>query len=119
MKGFSLIELLAVIIILGIIAAIAYPTITNVTEKSEERSYEQQINHLEDIANTWTSTHLDKVGYEEAYYLQFAELFEADLIQSKDVMNPKTEEALTGCLEIKWDNAYNQHIITYLERCPV
>lgn len=119
MKGFSLIELLAVIIILGIIATIAYPEIANLTKKSEDSLYQEQIDHLESVANTWLNTHLDKVGYSDPYYLQFEELYDDALITSSDVLNPKTEQSLSGCIEIKWDDTYHQHIITYLERCPV
>lgn len=119
MKGFSLIELVAVIVVLGIVAAITYPAVTDLTKKSEERAYQQQIDNLEDIARKWISTHLDKVGYDTIYYLTFDELAQNELIQSKDIMNPKTEEPMTGCIEIKWDNAYNQHIATYIESCPV
>lgn len=119
MKGFSLIELLAVIVVLGIVAAITYPAITDLTKKGEERAYQQQIDNLEDIARKWTSTHLDKVGYDTIYYLTLDELSQDDLIKSKDILNPKTEEPMLGCIEIKWDNAYSQHIVTYLERCPV
>lgn len=41
-KGFTLVELLAVIVILAIILAIAIPGISNVINSSKEQAYESQ-----------------------------------------------------------------------------
>lgn len=117
-KGFTLIELLTVIVLLGIIAAIAYPTVRTITKKNIEKAYQEQIQRLENTGNLWVSSHADKVGYTETYYLTFEQLHKDEFISSSDVMNPKTEKPLTGCLKIEWDNVYHQHIVTYVESCP-
>lgn len=41
-KGFTLVELLIVIAILGIVAVIAFPTITNIIRESRESAYKEQ-----------------------------------------------------------------------------
>lgn len=119
MKGYSLIELLAVIIVLGIIATIAYPTVRHLTKKNQERAYQSQIESLENTANTWVGSNLNKIGYDEPYYLTFDEMYQDELLDSKEVLNPKTKEPLTGCIKIEWNDSYKQHLIEYLERCPV
>lgn len=40
-KGFSLVEILAVLIILGIISAIMVPTVTGILNQNKEKSYEK------------------------------------------------------------------------------
>lgn len=49
-KGFTLVELLAVIVILGIILAIAIPAIGNVIEKSEDDAHKANVELFENAA---------------------------------------------------------------------
>ena len=52
-KGFTLVELLAVIVILGIIAAIAIPSIGKVIDKAEEGAEKSEITMVEDAARLY------------------------------------------------------------------
>lgn len=49
-KGFTLVELLAVIVILGIILAIAIPAIGNMIEKSEDDAHKANVELFENAA---------------------------------------------------------------------
>ena len=50
-KGFTLVELLAVIIILGLISVIIVPRIFNIINDSEKKSYEVSVNNLVNALN--------------------------------------------------------------------
>ncbi|MGI6324539.1 MAG: type II secretion system protein [Bacilli bacterium] len=52
-KGFTLVELLAVIVILGIILAIAIPNILNLINNSKEQAYESQKRFIIDAAKKY------------------------------------------------------------------
>ncbi|MEG2250157.1 MAG: prepilin-type N-terminal cleavage/methylation domain-containing protein, partial [Bacilli bacterium] len=45
-KAFTLIELLAVILILGIIALIAIPTVTNIISESKQESFKVTVSNI-------------------------------------------------------------------------
>jgi type IV pilus assembly protein PilA len=52
-KGVTLVELLAVVVILGIIAAIAVPTIGGLIERQEERAAESTLISIEEAAKLY------------------------------------------------------------------
>ena len=54
-KGFTLIEMLAIIILLSVIALITYPIINNVVSDSKDEIYDKQISELVRLSNTWVT----------------------------------------------------------------
>ncbi len=54
-KGFTLVEILGVITILGVLALIAIPTIDNIITKNREKLYNSQIKTIEDGLKTWAN----------------------------------------------------------------
>lgn len=54
-KGFTLVELLAVITILGLLAIITIPTVTNMMSKQKEKLYYDQLNQLIRASQNWAT----------------------------------------------------------------
>ncbi len=52
-RGFTLVEILGVITILGVLALIAIPTIDNIITKNKEKLYNSQIKTIEDGLKIW------------------------------------------------------------------
>lgn len=52
-RGFTLVELLAVVTLLGLIALITIPVITNTMSKQKEKLYYDQLNQLIKAAQNW------------------------------------------------------------------
>ncbi len=57
-RGFTLVELLATITILAVIALITIPTISNVLKENKNKIYETQIKQIEIAAKVWGSDNL-------------------------------------------------------------
>ena len=52
-KGFTLVELLAVLVILGMISLIIIPSVSGTLNASRKNSYQKQIKVLETAAEKW------------------------------------------------------------------
>ena len=59
-KGFTLVELLAVLVILGLLITLAVPNILGVSKNVKEKSYQTKIDIIENAAITYTSDTVKK-----------------------------------------------------------
>ena len=111
-KGFTLVELLAVIIILAIIATISVPSTLNVINYTKEKACEEQVKMIEDAAKRWASDNpMDSRSYIEITTLQS----EGYLDKSEKLLNPKTRGEMKGIVNIYKDEVYNQYTYEYDE----
>ena len=108
-KGFTLIELLGVIVILGLIAMIAIPTINTALNSSRDRAYDEQINTIEDVAN---SLKLPDQTEGNNCCLSVDTLKKAGLLKADDIENPKYKKGSTNSEE-NFENFNGSVIITF------
>lgn len=87
-NGLTLIELIAVLVILGIIAAIAVPTIGNTINQQRERAAEAE------WANILSSAELYMVQNSTATAFSMDDLFDNDYISENVVLHSDDEETL-------------------------
>ena len=118
-KGFTLVELLAVIVLVGAIAAISFPLVTNQLNNSKQKSYETQIKTIERAANNWGAQNVgllpDVDG--QTKNISIDRLQKDGFITKGDIVDPRTEENLTGCVEITYDDEYKQPSYKYKSSC--
>ena len=60
-KGFTLVELLAVITLLAVMAIVAVPTVSNIMSKQKEKLYYDQLNTVIKAAQNWVSDNSDEL----------------------------------------------------------
>ena len=118
-KGFTLIEIMAIIILLSVISLIIYPVINNTISKSEDDLYDQQIEELVRLSNAWVAGNaidlVPKEGF--TYDLTFEELATQGYIVEKDIINPKTGEVFPGCMKVTYNSVDSNYNVSYDETC--
>ena len=88
-KGFTLVELMGVIVILMTLFLLAIPMVDRIIKQSNQDLYNEQINLIETSLQQWANTY-QKPNKNETIKLTLSQLKESGLID--DVTNPKTEE---------------------------
>lgn len=117
MKAFTLVELLAVIIILGLIMGITVPTVNKIIEDSKEKTYKEQVSQIENIARNWGVENTNLLPESGTYNLSLQKLKDEGLLENKDLKNPKDNSIMNGCVVIKFDESTNQYMYTYKDTC--
>jgi len=105
-KGFTLVELLAVIVLLALISLIAIPAIVGVLRDSRIEMTAAQINSVENSARNWLSDadniqHRPAAGTKDCTIVSLRRL-QRDGFADMEVLNIKDEEALEGFVTIKY-----------------
>ena len=116
-NAFTLIELLAVIVILGILATITVPTIVGIINNSKEDTLEEQKNTIVDAADRWGTDNVRKLPETRCdLSIDFLKK-EGYLDSKKDVIDPTTDKPMTGCVRITFDSSNNQYDYKYVDTC--
>ena len=109
-KGFTLVELLGVIIIIAIISILIIPSVENVIKKSNDTVYNNQINTILKASYDCTLKNISLLPDEgEINYLTLGELKILGLIDS-NIKNPKTNKNFPDNLVISINNVGADYI---------
>lgn len=104
-NGFTLVELLAVLALLSVIALMIYPLVDNYIDDSAEKAYNVQIENIIAATKEWVAdnpTQIPSVGATKEIYL--STLIDGGYID--EVENPKTDAKFSTSTKIK---LYNNH----------
>lgn len=117
-KGFTLVELLAVLIILGMISLIVIPSVSGTLNASRQSSYKKQIKVLETAAEKWGVENIGLLPQNnsgDTLVLDFNTLYTSGQITKYPIINPVTNEELEGCILITYNNQYQQYEYHYTD----
>ena len=116
-RGFTLVELIAVVAILGLIALIVYPAIGSVIRNSRESTYNDQVAVIESAAKNWSIDNASTLPDNGTVYrLPVNTLLEEGYISDDEVKDPRnSSKNLTGNVEIKYDSSIKQFTYKYVD----
>ena len=113
-KGFTLIELIAVIIILGVIAVITVPSVNRAIEKSKTKSLEEQIDRIISSAKNYAIDNSDKLPIvnNEQMLIKVSDLVETGFLEEIP-KSPVTEEDLNECIIVTYNETKSKYEYEY------
>ena len=115
-NGFTLIEILAVLIILGVVGLIVMPVVTNSLRESKDDLYNVQISNIKEAAKTWSADNMNKLptttGGNKNVNLK---MLQDEGYIEENITNPKTDETfdpLKVCVNIKFNGKKYVYTVT-------
>lgn len=112
-KAFTLVELLAVIVIIGVIALITTPIIIDSINTSKTKTCEKQKKEIERAAERWGNDNVVELnGLTE---IPIDTLKKEGYLEAKQILNPKDKKELTGSIKISKETG--QYKYTYNLEC--
>ena len=102
-KGFTLVELLGVIVVLGIIAVITIPIVQRTILESTEDAYDEQIQSFERGAGNYVASDVYKTRECETKdcSITLKDLQDLGFLPSGEIINPKTDEPFDMTNEVE------------------
>jgi type IV pilus assembly protein PilA len=119
-KGFTLVELLAVIAVLGLLIAIISPVVKKLINDSEDSLSKQQIEMIVGAAKRYMVDHgelLPEGSNKFAVYIK--DLINDGVIDNDEVIDPKTRKEINGCVLVNYNENFNQYEYNFREKCFV
>ena len=115
-KGFTLVELLAVIIILSLVLVIAVPSVNKYIKQSKEKAYDTQISTIIEAAQAYASTNPELLPNREniSVKVTLGQLKSAGLIK-EEVKNPNDDKYFDDALTIKIKKNKENYIYEVVE----
>ena len=117
-NAFTLIELLGVLMILAIIAVITIPIINNILSNSREQAYQRSVEGIIEAARLYVTSE-GKMPSATSQNLTLDDLIASGFLEDKDIIDPRDNSQMTGCVVYTWDTANNQYIYSYEEVCVI
>ena len=118
-NSFTLVELLAVIIILGVIALIVFPVVDNSIKTSKEKSLEITIDNIEQAAYNYSvENDLGQPNAEDKMAIMVSKMQQEGFLET-GIINPVTDEEMQGCVWYYWDDSVKQYDFEYDQECEL
>jgi len=109
--GFTIVELLAIIVVLGVVIGIAVPAVNTIINRSKTESYNDQVAYIERAAKNFVDDNDVSLETSEEYVVQMTNLCNNGYLKCP-INNPLNGEVLNGYVLVTFtSNAYNYYFV--------
>jgi len=114
-KGFTLIEILGAIVILGIIGLIVIPTTTSIIKNNKEKLYQAQLDKIEEACEKWAYENMNSLPDDGgSISITILTLKQSGLLPL-DVRDPRTNKLFPNDMIVNIKNENNSYRYIVLE----
>ena len=121
-KGFTLVEMIGVLIIMGILASIVTVQFSQIIKENRKKLNEEQKSRIVETAKNITLNNkscLTKASNEEkGVKITLDQMKKFGYISNKDLKNLEDNTILNSCVVVKWDASYSKFLYEYNDTCP-
>ena len=114
--GFTLIELISVIIIIGVIALISVPITINITNNAKNKAYKETIDSIELSAYNYSV--YNDLGYNRLFKsLPISTIKLAGYLDNEDIIDPRNNDIIDGCIMYRYIPSTGNYEFRYTGSC--
>lgn len=117
-KGFTLVELIGVITLLGVIILICVPIVNTSIRNTKDKAYNGQVSIIVEGAKKWVV--LKGPKNETSFNITIQELIDEALIEDDTVIDPRNDSNMItngACVFVNYDNSSKSYIYSFSSNC--
>lgn len=117
-KAFTLIELVAILALISLIATLTFRVVTNRIKNSQERLYNSLISDLKKAGENYMNDNSEIDRYHlNTMCISIEELQTKNYLDKDVIKNPKNNQVMDGSIKITYNEEINQYEFEYVEQC--
>lgn len=117
-NGFTLVELMGVVIILAVVGLITIPIVDRFIQEGKQNAYDQQIKTIRLAAQNWAIDHTTSLPSIKGEHINVSlqDLYQGDYLEGP-LKNPLTKNDMSGCVIITKSGENKLFDYDYAEPC--
>lgn len=112
-KGFTLVELLAVLVVLGLIAVICYPMITKTITSQKGKLSTEQRNRIINAAKNYVASNT----IDDNTCLSVSQLQGSGYLETGNIEDPNGGSLNSAGVMVSWNESTHQYTYTFVSSC--
>lgn len=117
-NGFTLVELLSILVILTVLSIIVIPEIKESIDNAKNNAYDNQVDTIKKATDSYFMSSSYDITSEDEKVIYLDDVLKSGYIEDKDIINPISNEEMTGCVLVTLrSNQYHYQYLNTLEEC--